>query len=58
MPTLDDHDDRIRRLEAAMLQHDARIQLLEGLMTRVLALTDIVVQLLQRQTGDDAPNGH
>lgn len=58
MPTLDEHDDRIQRLEASMLQHDARIQLLEGLMARVMALHEIVVQLLQRQAGDDTQNGH
>ena len=58
MPTLDDHDDRIRRLEASMLQHAERIRLLEDLMTRAIALNELVVQLLQRQAGDDAQNGH
>lgn len=58
MPTLDDHEDRIGRLEAFALQHAERMQLLEGLMTRVMALNEIVVQLLQRQEGGDAQNGH
>ena len=58
MPTLDDHDDRIQRLEQIVRDHDSRMTLLEGLMTRAIALNELVVQLLQRQAGDDAHNGH
>lgn len=57
MPTLDDHEDRITRLEAVLLTHDARMQTLEDLMVRQIALSELVVQLLQRQAGGDAHNG-
>ena len=57
MPTLDDHEDRIGRLEAVLLTHEARMQSLEDMMARVIALSDLVVQLLQRDHGD-AQNGH
>lgn len=48
---------RIARLEQIVHDHDSRMQFLEGLMDRVMALNEIVVQLLQRQAGDDAHNG-
>ena len=51
MPTLDDHEERLQ-------QHAERIRLLEDLMTRVMVLSELVVQLLQRQAGGDARNGH
>lgn len=51
MPTLDDHEERLQ-------QHAERIRLLEDLMARAIALNELVVQLLQRQSGDDAHNGH
>jgi len=57
MTPLDDYADRIRRLEDARLEHAERISILEGLTARVIALTDVVVQMLQRQRGDDAANG-
>lgn len=57
MPTLDDHEDRIQRLEAVLLTHEARMQSLEAMMARVIALNELVVQLLQRQAGNDAQNG-
>ena len=50
MPTLDDHEERLQ-------QHAERIRLLEDLMTRVMALNEIVVQLLQRQAGETDDNG-
>jgi hypothetical protein len=52
MPTLDNHEDRIQRLEAVLLTHEARMQSLEDMMARVIALNELVVQLLQRQEGD------
>jgi hypothetical protein len=54
---LEDHEERIRRLEDSRLEHGERIRILEVMMERVITLTDIVVQLLQRQQGDDAGNG-
>jgi len=57
MTPLDDYADRIRRLEDAQIDHAERISILEWLTARVIALTDVVVQLLQRQRGDDAANG-
>lgn len=58
MPTLDDHDDRIRRLETIVTDHETRMQELAAMMGRVIALNELVGQLLQRQAGDDAHNGH
>lgn len=58
MPTLDDHDDRIRRLETIVTDHDTRMQELAAMMGRVIALNELVVQLLQRQNDSDAHNGH
>jgi hypothetical protein len=57
MTPLDDHEERIRRLEDARLGHAERIGILEVMMARVIALTDVVVQLLQRQRGDEDANG-
>ena len=53
-----DDQTRIARLEQIVRDHDSRMTLLEDLMTRAIALNELVVQLLQRQTGDDAHNGH
>jgi len=57
MTPLDDHADRIRRLEDARLEHSERLRILETMMARVITLTDIVVELLQRQRRDDDTNG-
>jgi hypothetical protein len=46
MTPLDDHEERLRH-------HEARITFLEDLMARVVALQEIVVDLLQRQRRDD-----
>lgn len=47
---LDDHEERLQH-------HEERIKLLEDLMARVVALQEIVVNLLQRQQRDDTENG-
>jgi hypothetical protein len=57
MTPLDAHEDRIRRLEEAAVNHQSRIAFLEDLMARVVALQAIVVDLLQRQRRDDEANG-
>jgi len=57
MTPLEDHADRIRRLEDARLEHAERLRILEAMMAQVIALTDIVVELLQRQRRDDEANG-
>ena len=57
MTPLEDHEARIRRLEIAAINHVDRMEFLEGLMARVITLNEIVVELLQRQRGDDAANG-
>ena len=53
-----DDRTRIARLEQMSLDHGSRIALLEDLMVRVIALQEVVVQLLQRQQGDTDTNGH
>lgn len=52
-----DDRERIERLEQMSLEHGSRITLLEDLMVRVIALQEIVVQLLQRREGDTDDNG-
>ena len=53
----DDDRTRIARLEQQSLEHASRITLLEDLMTRVIALQEVVVQLLQRREEDTDTNG-
>lgn len=50
MTPLEDHEERLQ-------QHEARIKFLEDLMARVIAMNEIVVDLLQRQRGTDEANG-
>jgi len=50
MTPLDDHEERVQ-------QHAARMAFLEDLMARVVAMQEIVVELLQRQRRDDDTNG-
>jgi len=57
MTPLDDHEERIRRLEDAVGNHETRMAFLEGLMARVIAMQEVVVALLQRREADDEPNG-
>ena len=52
----DDHA-RIARLEQIVRDHDSRMTFLEDLMARVITLTEIVTQLLQRQQDDTDTNG-
>lgn len=52
-----DDRTRIERLEQMSLDHGSRITLLEDLMVRVIALQEVVVQLLQRQQDDTDTNG-
>lgn len=48
---------RIQRLEAIVQGHDARMAFLEGLMARMIALQEVVIQLLQRQQDETEDNG-
>jgi hypothetical protein len=50
MTPIEDHEERLR-------QHEERIKLLEDLMVRIVMLNEIVVDLLQRQRGEDTTNG-
>jgi hypothetical protein len=50
MTPLDDHEERLQ-------QHEERIKFLEDLMARVVAMQEVVVELLQRQRRDDEANG-
>jgi hypothetical protein len=50
MTPLDDHEERLQH-------HEERLRFLENLMARVVALQEIVVDLLQRQRRDDEANG-
>ena len=52
-----DHEERIRRLEEAILQHNERMEFLHSLMTRVIAIEETAIRLLQRQQDNDAENG-
>jgi uncharacterized protein involved in exopolysaccharide biosynthesis len=52
-----DDRTRIERLEQIVRDHDSRMALLEDLMARVITLTDIVTQLLQRRQDDTDTNG-
>lgn len=52
-----DDRTRIERLEAIVQGHDARMDFLEGLMARMIALEEVVVQLLQRREEDTDTNG-
>lgn len=44
-------------VQRTLAAHDSRILLLEDLMVRVIALTDVAIQLLQRQQDDEGTNG-
>jgi hypothetical protein len=48
---------RIERLEQMSLEHGERIKFLEDLMARVITMTEIVTQLLQRREEDTDTNG-
>ena len=52
-----DDRTRIERLEQIVRDHDSRMAFLEDLMARVITLTDIVTQLLQRRQDDAGKSG-
>lgn len=52
-----DDRTRIERLEQIVRDHDSRMAFLEGLMARMIALEEVVVQLLQRRQDDTDTNG-
>lgn len=52
-----DDRTRIQRLEQIVRDHDSRMALLEGLMARMIALEEVVVQLLQRRQDETDTNG-
>ena len=52
-----DDRPRLQSLEQMARDHAARILFLEDLMARVIALQEVVVQLLQRRQDDTDDNG-
>lgn len=48
-----DHEERIRRLEEAMLQHNERMEFLHSLRARVIAIEETAIRLQD----NDAENG-
>lgn len=52
-----DDRSRIERLEQIVRDHDSRMAFLEGLMARMIALEEVVVQLLQRREEETDENG-
>lgn len=57
MTPAEEHERRIRRIEESIANHEENIQLLRGLMERVVMLNEVVVDLLQRQSNNDEENG-